>query len=183
MFLLCSFVQGQKIDTKWYSETSINRVRIQNSLNQGGPYTGPVKKYFNVSNLIYFTRVVNETEHPLEFTVCFSADSIAIPNSPGTFVKLFLPPDTMTLAKQHSFSYGVQPLKSFDQSTSFHRKLAPFEDGLFNVVAVFYQSKPGKWSQERGGNRGELILKGQDLYYRMLPQIDLLPCGHIVFNK
>ncbi len=97
LLLICSFVKGQGIDTNWYSETASNGVIIQNSYNRGGPYTGPVKKYFNVSNLIYFTRVINETKNSLELTVDFSADSIAIPNSPDTFVKLFLPPDTMDL--------------------------------------------------------------------------------------
>jgi len=175
---ICSFVKGQMI----YSETESNGVIIQNSFPKGGPYTGPVEKYFNVSNLIFFTRVVNETEHPLELTVNFSADSIAIPNSPDTFVKLFLSPDTMTLDKRNVSSYGVTALESFDQSTKFQRKLNPNEDCLFNVVAIFYQTKTGEWN-DRGGNRAELILKGQDLFYSMPPQIDSLLCGHIIFNK
>jgi len=181
--LIFSFVKGQGIDAKWYSETENNGVIIQNSYNKGGPYTGPVKKYFNVSNLIYFTRIVNKTKNSLELTVNFSADSIAIPNSPDTFVKLFLPSDTMTLDKRNLFSYGVKELESFDQSTRFQRKLNPHEDCLFNVVAIFYQAKAGERNQERGGNRAELVLKGQDLYYRMPPQIDFLHCGHITFNK
>lgn len=181
--LICSFVKGQKIGTKWYSETASNGVIIQNSFNKGGPYTRPVRKYFNVSNLIFFTRVINETGNPLELTINFSADSIAIPNSPDTFVKLFLPPDTMTLDKRNLFSYGVTALESFDQSTRFQRKLNPNEDCLFNVVAIFYQTKAGAWNQERGGNRGELVLRGQDLFYRMPPQIDFLHCGQIIFNK
>ena len=177
-----SFVKGQGIDTKWYSETESNGVIIQNSFNRGGPYTGPTKRYFNYSHLVYFTRVINVTENPLELTVSFSADSIAIPNSPDTFVKLFLPPDTMTLDKRNLFNYGVKELESIDQSTTFQRKLNPKEDCLFNVVAIFYQTKAGEWN-ERGGNRAELVLKGQDLFYRMPPQIDPLLCGHIIFNK
>ncbi len=133
--------------------------------------------------MVYFTRVINETEKPLELTVNFYADSIAIPNSPNTYVKLFLPPDTMTLDKQNSFSYGVADLESFDQSTRFQRTINPNEDCLFNVVAIFYQTKAGVWNPERGGNRAELILKGQDLYYRMPPQIDSLLCGHIVLKN
>lgn len=181
--LICSFVKGQEVDTNWYSETESNGVIIQNSFNRGGPYTGPVKKYFNVSNLIFFTHVINETGNSLELTVNFSADSIAIPNSPDTFVKLFLPPDTMTLDKRNSFNYGVADLEAFDEATRFQRKLNPKEDCLFNVVAIFYQTRANARNQERGGNRGELILKGQDLFFRMPPQIDSLHCGHITFNK
>ncbi len=175
---ICPFVKGQEV----YSETMSNGVTLQNSFPKGGPYTGPIKKYFNVSNLTFLTRVFNKTENPLELIVNFSADSIAIPNSPDTFMKLFLLPDTMTLDKRNLFNYGVTELESFDQSTSLQRKLNPNEDCLFNVIAIFYQTKAGEWN-ERGGNRAELILKGQDLYYRMPPQVDSLRCGHILFNN
>lgn len=183
--LVCSFVQGQRIDAKWYSETENNGVIIQNSFPKGGPYTGPTTENFNYSYLVFFSRVINETGNPLELIVHFSADSIPIPipNSSDTFVKLFLPPDTMTLEKRSLFSYGVTELASFDQSTRFQRKLNPKEDCLFYVVAIFYQTKAGGWSKERGGNRAELVLKGQDLFYRMPPQVDSMLCGHIIFNK
>ena len=181
--LFCSFVKGQRIDTKWYSETANNGVIIQNSFPKGGPYPGPIKKHFNYSYLVFFSRVINETGTPLELSVNFSADSIEIPNSHDTFVKLFLPLDTMTLDKQPLFSYGITELESFDNSTRFQRKVNPKEDCLFYVVAIFYQTRADAWSQERGGNRAELVLKGQDLFYRMPPQIDSLLCGRIVFNK
>ena len=171
------------MDTKWYSETASNGVIIQNSFPKGGPYTGPTKKYFNYSYLVFFTRVINETGNPLDLTVNFSADSIEIPNSPDTFVKLFLPPDTMTLDKQNLFSYGVTELESFDKSTRFQRTINPKGDCLFYVVAIFYQTRADARDQQRGGNRAELVLKGQDLFYRLPPQIDSLLCGHIVFNK
>ena len=70
----------------------------------------------------------------------------------------------------------------FEKPTKFMRKLYPKEEGLFYVVAFFYQTKADALDQGRGGNRAELVLKGQDLFYRMLPQIDSLPCGHIIFN-
>ncbi len=175
---ICSFVKAQGI----YSETTSNGVVIRNSFPKGGPYSGPIKKYFNVSNLIFFTRVINETGNPLELKINFSADSIAIPNSPDSFMKLFVLPDTMNLDKRNSLNYGVTALTSFDQATSFERTLAANEDSIFNVVAIFYQTKAGEWN-DRGGNRAELVLKGQDLFYSMPPQIDSLHCGHILFNE
>lgn len=181
--LICSFAKGQTIDTKWYSETVSNGVVIQNSFPKGGPYTGPIKKHYNYSYLVFFTRIFNETENPFELNVNFSADSIAIPNSPNTFIKLFLPPDTMTLDKQNLFSYGVTELESFDKSTRFQRIINPKEDCLFYVIAIFYQTTADAQNQQRGGNRAELVLKGQELFYRMSPQIDFLSCGHINFNN
>jgi hypothetical protein len=181
--LICSFVKGQSIDTEWYSESVSNGITIQNSYPKGGPYTGPTKKYFNHSYLVFFTRVINGTEKPLEFSLNFTADSFPIPNSPETFVKLFLPRDTMTFAKQALFSYGITALESFDKPTRFHSKLNPGEDCLFHVVAFFYQTNAGAWNQERGGNRAELVLKGEDLFYNLFPQIDNLPCGQINFDQ
>lgn len=180
------FVSGQKPDkttTKWFSETNSDGIIIQNSFPKGGPYPGPTSKNFNYTYLVFFTRVANETTSPLELTINFSADSIKIPRSPDTFVKLFLPPDTMTLDKQSAFSYGITALESFDKPTRFQRTIKPNEDCLFNVVAIFYQTRRNKQDQERGGNRAELILKGHDLFYRMPPQIESLPCGHIISKK
>lgn len=180
---LFSLANGQNPHLDWYSESENNGVILQNSFNKGGPYTGPVKKYFNISNLVYFTRVHNASERSLELTIHFSTDSIPIPNAPDTFVKLYIPPDTMTLDKRSEFNFGVRDLQSFDHPTRFHRKLKPGEDCLFNVVAIFIQTKADAMKQDRGGNRGEFVLKGEDLYYRMLPQIDNLYCGRIVFSQ
>ncbi|GAB5551429.1 MAG: hypothetical protein Sapg2KO_10200 [Saprospiraceae bacterium] len=181
--LICSFAKGQKGPTDWYSETEYNGLIIQNSFPKGGLYQGPTKEKYHPSYLVFFSRVINETGKPVELDLNFSADSIAIPNSPNTFMKLFLPSDTMTLDKRSSFSYGLTELEGFDESTSFQRKLNPNEECLFYVVAFFYQPEAGAWVQERGGNRAELFIKGQDLFYRMLPQVDYLDCGKIMFNE
>ncbi|MEL7124006.1 MAG: hypothetical protein AAFO07_31500 [Bacteroidota bacterium] len=182
IFFLCvgTFVKGQEINWDWYSETTNNGIIIQNSFPKGGPYTGPTKKYFNHSYLVFFTRVINETDKPFELSLNFSADSIPIPNSPDTYMKLFLPPNKMTLEKQVLFSYGLTELGSFDKATSFQKTINPKEDCLFYVVAFFYQTKKELWKSYRGGNRAELVLKGQELFYRIPPQLDLMPCGRII---
>jgi hypothetical protein len=169
--------------TKWYSEAINNGILIQNSFPKGGPYTGPTKKNFNYSSLTFFTRVTNVAGAPLELTINFSADSFAIPSSPDTFVKLFLPPDTMTFDKEILYNYGVTDLVSFDKPTSFQRTINPGEECLFYVVAIFYQTRATARNQQRGGNRAELVLEGQDLFYRMPPQINSLPCGYIISKK
>ncbi|TXI70049.1 MAG: hypothetical protein E6Q41_01835 [Cyclobacteriaceae bacterium] len=168
---------------EWYSESNTNGIIIQNSYPKGGPYLGPVSKNYNYSRLVFVTRVVNETSAPVELSINFSADSIAIPGSPNTFVKLFLPSDTMTLDKLPLFNYGVTNLKALDKPTRFHRIIKPKEDCLFYVAGIFYQTVATAQNQNRGGNRAELVLQGQKLFYRMPPQIASLPCGEIVFKK
>jgi hypothetical protein len=181
---LCILTLGQGISkTEWYSESNTNGIVIQNSLPKGGRYTGTIKKNYNYSQLVFFTRVVNKTGKPMELMMNFSADSIPIPNSPDTFVKVFLPSDTMTLDKRPLYNYGVGTLASFDKPTRFHKTILPNEECLFYVVGIFYQTRPTEQYLERGGNRAELVLKGQDLFYSMPPQIDSLPCGRIVFKR
>ena len=179
---ISTFAIGQWIDNKWYSETTTDGVTIQNSYPKGGLYDGPVENKFNGSYLVFYTRVINGTDDPLAFTLNFSSDSIPIPNSSDTFVKLLLPSETKTLEKQNLPSYGITELQLSNRPTSFKRNLNPNEDCLFYVVASFYQTKAGEWSQQRGGNRAELISKGKDLFYSMPPQIASLRCGHITFK-
>jgi len=181
--LLCFCVKGQDIGTKWYSEHENNGVVIQNSFPKGGHYPGPISEHFNYSYLVFYTRVMNETGGLIELNVEFSADSISIPNSPNTFMKVFLPPDTMTLDKRQQFSYGVTRIESFGQSTSFQGTLNPKEDCLFYAVAVFYQIKNNVLNEDRGGNRAEFTFNGKELLFHMRPQIDALPCGYILFKK
>jgi hypothetical protein len=183
-YSFCTLATGQGISrTTWYSETNTNGIVIQNSFPKGGPYRGPIKKNSNYSHLVFFTRIVNETKTPLQLTLNFSADSIPIPHSPDTFVKLFLPADTMTHDKQSLYSYGVTYLESFDKPTRFQKTILPGEECLFYVVAIFYQIKATEENHQRGGNRAELVLKGQDLFYSMPPQIDSLPCGQIISER
>ena len=182
LFIFCS-AQGQHTDTKWYSETTSNGVIIQNSFPKGGFYPGPIEKYFNYSYLVFFHRITNKTESPFEIEVNFSGDSIAIPNSPDTFMKLFLPQDTMTIEKESLISYGVTELESLDSPTCFHKTLNPEEECLFYTVAIFYQTKTDEWSQERGCNRAEFVLDDQNLIYKIPPQKNSLFCGTITFNE
>lgn len=177
-----TLLQGQA-DKGWYNQSENDGVIIQNSYPKGGPYTGIITKNFNHSYLVFFSRVVNNTDSSIELKIDFSAESIQIPNSPNTFMQLFLPPDTMTIDKQRLFSYGVTELESFEKPTNFSRIIKPSEDCLFYVVAIFHQTQAEAINQPRGGNRAELILKGRDLFYRIPPQIESMQCGKIILRK
>jgi hypothetical protein len=170
------------VDTAFkYADPGGKGLVIENSLPKGGlRYTHPSGKEFVYA--IFWTRVVNGTGSPLELTVHFPADSFP---SPGAYVKLFLPPDTMTLEKLTLYDYGVTGLSSFlnaglHEPTLLRRNIAPNEACGFYVAAL----------SSRGGGlvRAGLVKKEQDLFYRITgitPELDqtLIHCGQITFKK
>ena len=165
--LVLSFGNAQNINIDWYSESENNGILIQNSYPKGGPYPGPIQYKFGNSYLVFFTSVTNTTDKAIELNMNFSADPIPIPNSPNTFVKLFLPQEEMTVDKVGSFSYGITELDSFEEPTDLSRTVRAGETTLFYIVAFFYQIKENDFTNERGGNRAELVLKGNQLYYNL----------------
>ena len=183
-YSFCTLAMGQGISkTEWYSETNTNGIVIQNSFPNGGPYSSSTGKNTHYSFLIFFTRVINETDRPLQLTINFPADSFATGEAGNVYMKVFLPPDTMTFDIDR-YNAGLESYLDFKKPTMFQKTINPKEECLFHIGTVFYQAKGTAWGdQSRGGNRAELVLKGQDLFYRMLPQIDSLPCGHIITEK
>jgi len=149
-----------------YTDSVGKRLIIQNSFPKGGPYTDPNgKKYFKV---IFWTRLINETDNPLELKIDFPVDSYEFPSLPGKYYKVLVPPDIMTIDKEALYDYGFTGLKSFlDNSihkpSSLKRIINPKESSGFYVVILSQatQGAPG------GILRTGLSLKGQDLFYRI----------------
>jgi hypothetical protein len=164
--------------TKLYSESSNKDLIIQNSFPKGGGYMDVNGQNFGYS--IFWTRIINETDAPIELTISFN--SFTIFPSPDSFLKLFLPQDTMTFAKTVSYDYGVD-LESFldnnfHSPTMLKKTISPNEEYFFNIGALS--------NQGNGVARAELVLKGEDLFYRILgPQLEpaLIPCGSIRLKK
>lgn len=181
--LFSAYATAQYSEIKWYSEHAKDGILIQNSYPKGGPYTAPTDAHFNHSYLVFYARVTNISSQPVELTIGFSADSIPIPCSPNTFMKVILPSDTMTESKHDSFSYGITRLASVNEPTAFQRVLKPKEDCMFYTVAFFYQTKKDAWSEGRGGNRAEYIFDGTDLLFNMLPQVDTRFSGCVTILK
>jgi hypothetical protein len=184
----CTLLMGQQISqTKWYSETASNGIIIQNSFPRGGPFIDSTGKNTGHSFLIFFTCVINETATPLELSINFPADSFITGEDGTVYLKLFLPSDTMTLDKELLPGYGLTGLESvlhYNRPTMMQRTINPKEECRFYVVAGFFQTRGAVLTDKsRGGNRAELVLKGQDLFYRMPPQIVSLPIGHISLKK
>jgi hypothetical protein len=170
------------IDTEIkYTDSTGKGVIIQNSLPKGGRgFTDATGRKFGYR--VFWTRVINEAATPLELTINFPADSFPLP-SPDSYMKVFLPPDTMTLDKETLHDYGATGLKSFFDTvlhtpTMLQRTINPKQACLFYIVVLRHHSGSGT-------PRGGLVLKEQDLFYKINPEFGsaLIPCGKIVFRN
>jgi len=153
-------------DTKYEYTDSIGKsLIIQNGLPRGEPYNDlNGKQYFKV---IFWTRITNETDQPLELKIDFPVDSFEVPWLPGKYYKVLVPPDTMAIENEALYDYGLTGLKSF-LNNSLHkpsllkRTINPKESSGFYVVIL---SKINEGAP--GALRTGLSIKGQDLFYRV----------------
>jgi hypothetical protein len=186
MYVFCSSCEGQNkpaplkekiksetkdvsssggIDIKYEYTDSIGKsLIIQNSFPIGDSYTDPNgKEYFKV---IFWTRIIDETDNPLEFKIDFPVDLYEVAGLPGKYYKVLVPPDTMTIDKEPLYNYGLTGLKSFlDNSihkppSSLKRNINPKESSAFYVVILFDNGVSGPF-------RTGLSIKGQNLFYRI----------------
>lgn len=183
------------IDTEYeYVDVSGKSVIIQNGLPRGGTrYTSPKGEVYAYA--IFWTRIINETDNPLELEIDF-LDSYEVPSFPGKYFKILVPPDTVTADKNDLFNYGLTDLDSFldnniDKPSSLKRTIDPKDSSGFYVVKLSLVSEG-----PRGGGdilRTGLSLKGQDLFYRVSVYNSMAPpliisekeihCGKINFKK
>ena len=164
-------------DTLYTSPTG-KGITIQNSFPRGGSYNDPTGNNFGYG--IFWTRVINETASPFELTVNFPADSSDIFPEFDFYLKLFLPPGKMTLDKVSLFDYGATGLFSFldndlNNPTLIKRTINPKEEYIFYIGMLFQVPN-------NGPVRTELVLKEQDLFYKIniAPYgSTIIPCGKI----
>jgi hypothetical protein len=146
-----------------YADSMGNRLIVQNSLSRGIKYTDPTGKEY--SKIMFWTRIINETDNPLELNIDFPAESYEVPSLPGKYFKILLPPDTMTLDKEPLQDYGMRDLKSFlDNSihkpSSLKRTINSKESSGFYVLILFDKGVSGP-------TRTGLSIKGQNLFYKV----------------
>ena len=174
-------------DTTYITSTG-KEITIQNSFPRGGSIEQDGTQYFDSSGkrnafAVFWTRIINETTTPLEININFPADSFAIFTPPESYLKLFLPTDTMSFDKLTSYNYGLTGLKSyldanFNKASMLRKTINPNEEHIFLIATLSYQAS--------GTPRAALILKEHDLYYRMsiAPHgYGTIPCGKIAFKK
>jgi|SRR5688572_6253240 len=162
-------VSNEKYHTKYeYTDYIGKRLIIQNGFPRGGSlYTDPNGEEYGYA--VFWTRIINETDNPLELKIDF-LNSYEVPSSPGKYFKILVPPDTMTIDKVPLYGYGLTGLKSFlDNSihkpSSLKRTINPKESSGFYVVKLSLTNE----GPRSGGDilQTGLILKGQDLFYRV----------------
>lgn len=155
-----------KIYTKYeYADSIGKRVIIQNGFPRGMKYTDPNGEVYVYA--VFWTRIINETDNPLELKIDFPVDSYEVPSLPGKYYKVLVSPDTMTFDKEALFNYGLADLESFlDKSihkpSSLKRAINPRESSGFYVVMLRLTIKGAG-----GILRTGFSLKGQDLFYRV----------------
>ncbi len=155
---------NEKYLTKYeYADSIGKRLIILNSVRKGGPYTDP--NGMSYGKVIFWTRLINETDNPLELKIDLPADSIEVPGLPGKYYKLLVPPDTMTIDKEPLYDYGLTGVKSFldnniHKPSSLKRTINPKESSGFYVVILFEHWMGAPF-------RTELSIKGQNLFYRI----------------
>jgi hypothetical protein len=93
-----------------------------------------------------------------------------------------MPKDSMTFEKIQLFDYGLTHLESLlnnksNQVITLQKRINPQEERYFYFPVFMYNNK---WPV-----RATLILKGQDLYYKIALGSDTtwVPCGRLIFYE
>jgi hypothetical protein len=192
LLTICLTAIGQTSSTrKWvdtevkYTDSTGKVVIVQNSFPKGpGRYTDSAGK--NHGYVTFWTCVINESATPLQLSITIPADPFTIFPSPDEHIRIFLPPDTMTVDKIPLYNYGLTNLQSsldagFDKPSMLQKTINAKEEYFFYIPVFIYESLG------RGSTRLALVLKGQDLFFKisMAPDVDsvLIPCGQLVFKK
>ena len=175
---LCSCGQGSKstpetVDIETYNsvrkyeyaDSMGKRLIIENGFPKGGmKYIDPNGDSYNY--IVFWTRIINETDNTLELKMNVPVDSYEVPSLPGKYYKVLIPTDTMTLEKIPLSNYGLTGLESFldnniHKSSSLKRTINPKESSGFYVLMLCLTEGAG------GFLRTGLSLKGQNLFYRI----------------
>lgn len=167
-----------------YTTSSGEEITIQNSFPKGGSIEPDGTQYFDSTGkeyalAVFWTRIINKTTTAIEIKINFPADSFAMFSTPDSYLKLFLPTNTMTFDKLSSFNYGISGLKTFldtnfNKATTLEKTINPNEEYVFYTATLSYQAG--------GTPRAAIVLKEQDLYYRIsiVPHGSAtIPCGRL----
>lgn len=136
--------------------------------------------------MIFWAIVTNESTTPLQLSIAFPADPITLFPWPDSHIRIFLPPDTMTVDKIPLYSYGLTNLQSsldagFDKPSMVQKTINPNEEYFVYVTVLIYKS------QTTSSSRAALVLNGQDLSFRISvsPGVDsiVIPCGKLAYYK
>lgn len=164
------------------------KITIQNSFPKGGGIAPDGMQYSDSSGrdysfAVFWTRIVNDSDTQLELEIGIPADSFGIFTPPGSFLKLFLPPDTVRDDKLVLYNYGLTNTKlfldaNFHKQSLLQKRIDPGADCKFFVAALSYKAA--------GIPRAAMILKNQQLQYEVSISPHgggTIPVGKVIFNK
>ena len=168
-----------------YTDATRKGTIIQNSYPRGGGRIYTSNESLQYGHAVFWTRIVNKTENPIELNIHFPADSFVMYPSPHTHFKLLVPQDYMTFDKVSTFSFGFEGVgafveNNFYQPSQLQRTIPPNKATMFYVVLLSHIA-----GTDEGIGRTGLFLKEEALFYKLTvnPSISkLMPCGQITFK-
>lgn len=161
-----------------YADAMGKQLIIQNSGPKGMKYTDPNGKEY--SKIIFWTRIINETEKPFELNIDLPIHSYEVPTLPGKYFKILVPSDTMKLDQEPLQDYGMKNLKSYldnniHKPSSLKRTIHPKESSGVYFIILFDKGVPGP-------TRTGLSIRGKNLFYK-ISRYDSTPAHALVDEK
>ena len=111
---------------------------IENSFPKGNRYEDPAGETFTY--VVFWTRVINETDRLIELAIDFPSESFRILPEPDSYTKVFLPASKMSPDKEPFEDYGLTNLRTtfdlgFSLPSRLRKTIQPDEEYMFNVGA------------------------------------------------
>lgn len=168
---------SEYIDTRFeYSDSTGNKLIIENSLPKGGQrYTDPTNQEYVYP--VFWTRIINHTENPIEFNLDFPSDSLQYPGQVGNYFKLVLHDDQIRTFNEKMPNYGLADLKAIldNKLKSENEKtgtIKPNETGSFYIITLFHEGVDGvlRTGLRLDGNRFRYRINDQEIYCGKIAQ-------------
>jgi hypothetical protein len=156
----------KNVYTKYkYTNSEGGGITIENSLPKGGmKYTDVKGEIYNY--VVFWTRIMNETDNALELNINFPLNSYEVPSLTGKYYEILIPSDTMTIEKSPLYLYGLSNFETFlnnniHKESNLKRTINSKESTGFYVVMLCLSEGA------HGTMRTELNLKEENLFYRV----------------
>ena len=172
-----------------YRDAGGNGIIIQNGYPRGGGYQdtqGVIRSYESGGTRygfgILWSRIINQSDSPIEVSITLPADSISFRDSPGGHCRVYLPPNKMTIENLSDYSYGINGVTAFLNShfegqTHLEKVIDQDEEHMFYVVLLSHFPDGGG-----GGIRTGFSLDQDKLFYEVTAGslgVQAFPSGYI----
>ena len=156
----------KNVYTKYkYTNSEGGSITIENSLPKGGmKYTDVKGEIYNY--VVFWTRIMNQTDNTLKLNINFPLNSYKVPSLPGKYYEILIPSDTMTIEKSPLYLYGLTNFETFlnnniHKESNLKRTINSKESTGFYVVMLCLSEGA------HGTMRTELNLEEENLFYKV----------------